>query len=274
MSQMSQVPQVSECRHLEMGKECGDFPDDQVTIFWRNIMALMDNFMAIRLESRHDVFRVSNMNANIMHTCIIHIVVPMFTCLFWNPHGKNIWTSIDFHFSMSPRGFWWVFPKGRGREQCGWHEGNRQGEPSLMGRSSNPWKAAKWWQIFCWSIWIGIYIYIFIYIYKCNIPCANPCPHMPSRPNISWSSYEQTWYVQINDFWWSNTLWCPAIYISDVELFIEKIGGKTFSRYTDHRTGDQVGSKGLDEFSEGAMTITMAGWRWMATSLSPKKMDP
>ena len=110
MSQMSQVPQVSECRHLEMGRECGDFPDDQVTIFWRNIMALMDNFMAIRLGSRHDVFRVSNMNAHIMHTCIIYIVIHIFTRLFWNPHGKNIWTSIDFHFSMS-EGDFVSFPK-------------------------------------------------------------------------------------------------------------------------------------------------------------------
>lgn len=91
MSQMSQVPQVSECRHLEMGKECGDFPDDQVTIFWRKIMALMDNVMAIRLGSRHDVFRVSNMNAHIMHTCIyIHSHTHIYTHFLESDMGKNI----------------------------------------------------------------------------------------------------------------------------------------------------------------------------------------
>lgn len=127
MSQMSQVPQVSECRHLEMGKECGDFPDDQVTIFWRKIMALMDNVMAIRLGSRHDVFRVSNMNAHIMHTCIyIHSHTHIYTHFLESDMGKNIWTSIDVHFSMS-KGILWVFPKGRVREQCGWHEGNLAG---------------------------------------------------------------------------------------------------------------------------------------------------
>ena len=97
MSQMSQVPQVSECRHLEMGKECGDFPDDQVTIFWRKIMALMDNFMAIRLGSRPPgtMFSVSQTWTPI--SCIhvlyifLYIVIHIFTCIFWNlTWGKHM----------------------------------------------------------------------------------------------------------------------------------------------------------------------------------------
>lgn len=97
MSQMSQVPQVSECRHLEMGKECGDFPDDQVTIFWRKIMALMDNFMVIRLGSRPPgtMFSVSQTWTPI--SCIhvlyifLYIVIHIFTCIFWNlTWGKHM----------------------------------------------------------------------------------------------------------------------------------------------------------------------------------------
>ena len=57
-------------------------------------MALMDNFMAIRLGSRHDVFRVSNMNAHIMHTCIIYIFIHSHTHIYApfleSDMGKNI----------------------------------------------------------------------------------------------------------------------------------------------------------------------------------------